>query len=111
MLSAAYCKLIPLIMEYKQTIINVLIWLPKCYSERGKAEPKDYWEGKADLPIPLRWRIHQDVLKLLVFREDAFFPIKSNHLLPKPYSPPMNFRILENRKPLNPVHFTLFLNS
>lgn len=52
---------------------------------------EEYWEAALELPIPLRIKIHENVLKLLVFSHHPYFPMPVTAL---PATPPMLIRAL-----------------
>jgi hypothetical protein len=47
---------------------------------------EEYWEGALEMPAPLRIKVHENVLKLLIFSHHPFFPLATTEL---PATPPM----------------------
>ena len=50
---------------------------------------EEYWQGALEMPAPLRIKVHENVLKLLLFSHHPFFPLATTEL---PTTPPMLIR-------------------
>ncbi len=68
---------------------------------------EEYWQGALEMPAPLRIKVHENVLKLLLFSHHPFFPLATTEL---PTTPPMLIRT-SIRIPLHstPLHAADFI--